>query len=64
MSKSVKKKKVVKKKPTLVARGIRFSSELWDRITKDAENEREYLATPSEVVRTIVEDYYKNKDAM
>lgn len=55
------KKKV--KRETLKARGIRFSDQQWDKITKVAERDPSGRTTPSDVVRQIVDahDFKKKK---
>ena len=50
-----------KKKPTMKARGIRFSDETWARIVKDAAKWNGYSSTPSDVVRDIVDQHYCGK---
>lgn len=47
------------KKSTLKARGIRFSDELWKRLSDDAEKKN---STPSDIVRLIIEKHYKYTD--
>ena len=47
-----------KKKPTLKARGIRFSDKAWNNLEKDAKKEK---STPSDLVRNIVDKHYDKK---
>ena len=54
-------KREIKKKPTMKARGIRFSDETWAMITKDAAKWNGYRTTPSDVVREIVDAHYYGK---
>jgi len=54
-------KREIKKKPTLKARGIRFSDEQWERITKDANADKSRRTKPSDIVRGIVNEHYKIK---
>lgn len=54
-------KKEIKKKPTLKARGIRFSDEQWEKITKDAKADASRRTKPSDIVRGIVNVHYKLK---
>tara|TARA_R110000782_G_scaffold41850_1_gene95576 strand:+ start:418 stop:576 length:159 start_codon:yes stop_codon:yes gene_type:complete len=43
------------KRKNLVARGIRFSEEVWSKVSKDAEDKN---STPSDFVRGILDKHY------
>ncbi len=49
-----------KKKPTLKTRGIRFSDLTWKKVSEDADK---INSTPSEIIRTIIDQYYKNLES-
>jgi len=42
----------------LKARGIRFSDEAWENLTKEADK---LSSTPSDIIRGLVDEYYSKK---
>lgn len=46
------------KKDNLKARGIRFSEAAWNKIVEDANKQQ---VTPSEIVRVVINKFYKIK---
>lgn len=48
--------KPIEKKPKMRARGIRFSDKVWEKVEEQAHR---FGVTPSDVVRSIVNDRYK-----